>query len=96
MDLKFKFGIKVELEEFLQTMENNKIHAIGMSGLLVNQPAGFERHLGRDGQKEGFKIPSILGGAALTKGFGDYCGSAPCVLRGPTFLFGKRFLLEGG
>ncbi len=66
-------GIKVELEEFLKVLKEQKVDAIGMSGLLVKSTAVMLENL-KEMKKMGIDIPVLLGGAALTKKFvDDFC-----------------------
>jgi 5-methyltetrahydrofolate--homocysteine methyltransferase len=66
-------GIKVQFEEYLQTLKESNAQAIGMSGLLVKSTQVMKENL--IAMKEaGIKIPVLLGGAALTRSFiDDYC-----------------------
>ncbi len=66
-------GIKVPLEEFIETLKTSNAQAIGMSGLLVKSTQVMQENLTamRDA---GIKIPILLGGAALTRSFiDDFC-----------------------
>ncbi|MCK9472224.1 methionine synthase [Sulfurimonas sp.] len=66
-------GIKVELENFVKTLKESNADAIGMSGLLVKSTQVMKDNL-EALQKEGIKIPILLGGAALTRSFiDDFC-----------------------
>ncbi|MFA7499906.1 MAG: methionine synthase [Sulfurimonas sp.] len=66
-------GIKVELENFVKTLKKSNADAIGMSGLLVKSTQVMKDNL-EALQKEGIKIPILLGGAALTRSFiDDFC-----------------------
>ncbi|SFV66971.1 5-methyltetrahydrofolate--homocysteine methyltransferase [hydrothermal vent metagenome] len=66
-------GIKVQLETYLETMKENKIQAIGMSGLLVKSTAVMKENLETMAEM-GITIPVLLGGAALTRSFvDDFC-----------------------
>lgn len=66
-------GIKTELEEYLDVMKSNEIHAIGMSGLLVKSTQVMKDNL-EILRAKGIKIPILLGGAALTRSFvDDFC-----------------------
>jgi 5-methyltetrahydrofolate--homocysteine methyltransferase len=66
-------GIKTELEEYLEVMKSNDIHAIGMSGLLVKSTQVMKDNLEILTDK-GITIPILLGGAALTRSFvDDFC-----------------------
>ncbi len=66
-------GIKVDLESFVKTLKESKASALGMSGLLVKSTQVMKDNL-EALQKEGIKIPILLGGAALTRAFiDDFC-----------------------
>jgi 5-methyltetrahydrofolate--homocysteine methyltransferase len=66
-------GIKTELEEYLDAMKENDIHAIGMSGLLVKSTQVMKENLEIMAAK-GITTPVLLGGAALTRSFvDDFC-----------------------
>jgi len=81
-------GIKVELDEFLKTIKEHKVDAIGMSGLLVKSTAIMKENL-EEMAKRGIKIPVLLGGAALTKSFVDeFCRP---VYEGPIFYCRDAF-----
>ncbi len=81
-------GIKVELEQFLETLEKNKVQAIGMSGLLVKSTAVMKENL-EEMAKRGIKIPVLLGGAALTRSFvDDFCRP---IYDGPIFYCRDAF-----
>ena len=66
-------GIKVQLEQYIETLKTSKAQAIGMSGLLVKSTQVMKDNL--IAMKEaGIKTPVLLGGAALTRSFiDDYC-----------------------
>jgi len=81
-------GIKVELEQFLQTLKEQKIDAIGMSGLLVKSTAVMKDYL-QEMANMGIDIPVLLGGAALTKSFvDDFCRP---IYKGPIFYCRDAF-----
>jgi len=81
-------GIKVELEDFIQAMKEGHISAFGMSGLLVKSTQVMKENL-QAMQKEGIKIPVLLGGAALTRSFiDDFCRP---VYEGPIFYCKDAF-----
>lgn len=66
-------GIKTELDEYLDVMKTNSIHAIGMSGLLVKSTQVMKDNL-ETMASMGITIPVLLGGAALTRSFvDDFC-----------------------
>ncbi|WP_310439284.1 methionine synthase [Sulfuricurvum sp.] len=66
-------GIKTELEEYLDVMKENDIHAIGMSGLLVKSTQVMKDNL-EIMASMGITTPVLLGGAALTRSFvDDFC-----------------------
>jgi len=81
-------GIKVDLETYLETMEQNNIQAIGMSGLLVKSTAVMKENLETMAEM-GLEIPVLLGGAALTRGFvDDFCRP---IYKGPIFYCRDAF-----
>lgn len=59
-------GIKQPLQAMLDAAEKYQAHAIGMSGLLVKSTVIMKENL-ETMQKEGWDIPVLLGGAALTR-----------------------------
>ena len=63
-------GIKVDIEDFMTTIKEQHISAIGMSGLLVKSTQVMQENL-KTLQKENIKLPVLLGGAALTRKFID-------------------------
>ena len=66
-------GIKVGIEDFIAKAKEHNASAIGMSGLLVKSTNEMKANL-VELQKQGIKIPVLLGGAALTKSFvDDFC-----------------------
>ncbi len=66
-------GIKVQLEEYIQTLKTSKAQAIGMSGLLVKSTQVMKENL-ISMKEAGITTPVLLGGAALTRSFiDDYC-----------------------
>lgn len=81
-------GIKTELEEYIDVLQKEKVHALGMSGLLVKSTAVMQENL-EQMQKLGIKVPVLLGGAALTKSFvDDFCRP---VYEGPIFYCRDAF-----
>lgn len=81
-------GIKVELESFLETLSDKNVSAIGMSGLLVKSTQVMLENL-KTLEEKGIKIPVLLGGAALTRGFiDDFCRPA---YSGPIFYCKDAF-----
>ncbi|HHD83810.1 MAG TPA: methionine synthase, partial [Campylobacteraceae bacterium] len=69
-------GIKADIESFMKVVEEQKIDAIGMSGLLVKSTGVMLENL-QYLQERGIKLPVLLGGAALTGKFVDeYCRPA--------------------
>lgn len=61
-------GTKVPIEKFLEAYFENNADCIGMSGLLVKSTEVMKENLIYIREK-GFKIPILLGGAALTREF---------------------------
>ncbi|MDM5271147.1 methionine synthase [Sulfurovum sp. zt1-1] len=81
-------GIKTELQEYLDVMKEQKIQAIGMSGLLVKSTGVMKENL-EAMAAQGIDIPVLLGGAALTRGFvDDFCRP---VYKGPIFYCRDAF-----
>ena len=69
-------GIKVPLTEMLQAVQDNRAHAIGMSGLLVKSTVVMRENL-EEMTRQGVEIPVLLGGAALTRNYvEDACVAA--------------------
>ena len=66
-------GIKVPLENYLESLKTSNAQAIGMSGLLVKSTQVMKENL-HAMQEAGITIPILLGGAALTRTFiDDFC-----------------------
>jgi len=66
-------GIKVQLEQFLETLKSSNAQALGMSGLLVKSTQVMKENL-ETLKAAGITIPILLGGAALTRSFiDDFC-----------------------
>ena len=66
-------GIKVDITDFIKSIKESNATAIGMSGLLVKSTQVMKENL-ETLQREGIKIPVLLGGAALTRSFiDDFC-----------------------
>ena len=61
-------GIKCEIDTMLQKTEEVGAGAIGMSGLLVKSTVVMKENL-EEMQRRGFKLPVLLGGAALTRSY---------------------------
>jgi 5-methyltetrahydrofolate--homocysteine methyltransferase len=61
-------GIKVPLADMLTAARDNRAHAIGMSGLLVKSTVVMRENL-EEMSRQGFDIPVLLGGAALTRNY---------------------------
>lgn len=81
-------GIKVEIDSFLETLSDKNVSAIGMSGLLVKSTQVMLENL-KTLEEKGIKIPVLLGGAALTRGFiDDFCRPA---YSGPIFYCKDAF-----
>ncbi len=81
-------GIKADIESFMKVVEEQKIDAIGMSGLLVKSTGVMLENL-QYLQERGIKLPVLLGGAALTGKFVDeYCRPA---YDGPIFYCKDAF-----
>jgi 5-methyltetrahydrofolate--homocysteine methyltransferase len=81
-------GIKVELDSYLEDMQNGHVSALGMSGLLVKSTQVMLENLTILKEK-GITIPILLGGAALTRNFiDDFCRPA---YDGPIFYCKDAF-----
>ena len=66
-------GIKVELDNFVKTLQEKGASAIGMSGLLVKSTQVMKENL-EALKAAGITVPILLGGAALTRSFiEDFC-----------------------
>jgi 5-methyltetrahydrofolate--homocysteine methyltransferase len=66
-------GIKAPIEDFIARLNEGEVDALGMSGLLVKSTQVMKENL-EELEKQGIKIPVLLGGAALTKSFvDDFC-----------------------
>ncbi|MDR2562257.1 MAG: homocysteine S-methyltransferase family protein, partial [Holophagales bacterium] len=61
-------GIKQPIEDILAAYDARPADAIGLSGLLVKSTVAMKEYLGHMRQKE-YRVPVILGGAALTKDY---------------------------
>jgi 5-methyltetrahydrofolate--homocysteine methyltransferase len=61
-------GIKQPIEEILKAYDAKPADAIGLSGLLVKSTVIMKESLAYMSQR-GYRVPVILGGAALTKDF---------------------------
>jgi 5-methyltetrahydrofolate--homocysteine methyltransferase len=61
-------GIKVPLAEMLHAVQENRAHAIGMSGLLVKSTVVMRENL-EEMTRQGVEVPVLLGGAALTRNY---------------------------
>ncbi|MBD3800341.1 MAG: methionine synthase [Campylobacterales bacterium] len=61
-------GIKVELDNFVKTLQESNASAIGMSGLLVKSTQVMKENL-EALKAAGITVPILLGGAALTRSF---------------------------
>jgi len=81
-------GIKVELEDFVKTLESSNANAIGMSGLLVKSTQVMMENL-KLLKAKGIDTPILLGGAALTRSFIDeFCRP---IYDGPIFYCKDAF-----
>lgn len=61
-------GIKQPIENILKAVDEHKADAVGMSGLLVKSTVIMKENL-EDMRRRGVRVPVVLGGAALTRGF---------------------------
>ena len=72
-------GIKVPLADMLEAVQDNRAHAIGMSGLLVKSTVVMRENL-EEMSRQGVEIPVLLGGAALTRNYvEDDCVTRLCL-----------------
>jgi 5-methyltetrahydrofolate--homocysteine methyltransferase len=59
-------GVMVSCEQILQTARDQRVDAIGLSGLIT--PSLEEMaHVAREMEREGFKLPLLIGGATTSK-----------------------------
>jgi len=61
-------GIKRPIEDILDAFDARAADAIGLSGLLVKSTVAMKEYLGHM-HRRGYRVPVILGGAALTKDY---------------------------
>ena len=81
-------GIKVNIQDFIDTAKEHNADAIGMSGLLVKSTNEMKANL-EELQRQGMNIPVLVGGAALTKAFvDDFCRT---IYDGPIFYARDAF-----
>lgn len=81
-------GIKVSIEDFVNTAREYNADAIGMSGLLVKSTNEMKSNL-EELSRLDMDIPVLVGGAALTKAFvDDFCRP---IYRGPIFYARDAF-----
>jgi len=81
-------GIKVSIEDFIETAKEHNASAIGMSGLLVKSTNEMKANL-EELEKQKINIPILIGGAALTKAFvNDFCRP---IYKGPIFYCRDAF-----
>lgn len=81
-------GIKCAVESMLHAAEENKAHAIGMSGLLVKSTLIMKENLEVMNERN-VTIPVILGGAALTRRYVEQ--DLRSVYRGKVFYANDAF-----
>jgi len=66
-------GIKVSIDDFIESAKEHNASAIGMSGLLVKSTNEMKANM-LELEKQKLDIPILIGGAALTKAFvDDFC-----------------------
>jgi 5-methyltetrahydrofolate--homocysteine methyltransferase len=66
-------GIKVTIDDFIQSAHDSEAIAIGMSGLLVKSTNEMKSNMTKL-KEANITLPILLGGAALTKAFvDDFC-----------------------
>ena len=61
-------GIKQPIANIMTAVREHNAHAIGMSGLLVKSTVIMRENL-EELSREGFNVPVLLGGAALTRAY---------------------------
>ncbi len=64
----FNIGTNVPVETIIEKARELDVHAVGLSGLLVKSALHMKSSLPRF-EEAGLKMPVLLGGAALTRGF---------------------------
>ena len=64
----YNLGIKQPIEHILEVSKEHSPDAIGMSGLLVKSTVIMRENL-EEMNRRGVRIPVVLGGAALTRGY---------------------------
>jgi 5-methyltetrahydrofolate--homocysteine methyltransferase len=64
----YNLGIKQPIERILEVAQEQRPHAIGMSGLLVKSTVVMRENL-EEMNRRGVTLPVILGGAALTRAY---------------------------
>jgi len=64
----YNLGIKQPIERILEVAQEQRPHAIGMSGLLVKSTVVMRENL-EEMNRRGVDLPVILGGAALTRAY---------------------------
>ena len=81
-------GIKVGIDDFIDSAKKHNAIAIGMSGLLVKSTNEMKSNMLKL-KEEGISLPVMLGGAALTKPFvDDFCRP---IYDGPIFYCRDAF-----
>jgi len=65
----YNLGIKVPIQDILKAADEYQVDAIGMSGLLVKSTAIMKENLEEMNRTGHYRIPVLVGGAALTKKF---------------------------
>ena len=81
-------GIKVTIDDFIQSAKDNDAIAIGMSGLLVKSTNEMKSNMEKL-KDANISLPVLLGGAALTKPFvDDFCRP---IYNGPIFYCRDAF-----
>ncbi len=61
-------GIKQPISNIVQAIAEHRPHAVGLSGLLVKSTVVMRENL-QELTREGYSIPVLLGGAALTRAY---------------------------
>jgi 5-methyltetrahydrofolate--homocysteine methyltransferase len=61
-------GIKADVSDFIKALREHNADAVGMSGLLVKSTSIMKENL-EEFERQGVKVPVLLGGAALNEQF---------------------------
>ncbi|MEQ1892214.1 MAG: methionine synthase [Planctomycetota bacterium] len=84
----YNLGIKQPIERILEVAQEQRPHAIGMSGLLVKSTVVMRENL-EEMNRRGVAIPVILGGAALTRAYVE--ADCRAIYHGPLYYAKDAF-----